>query len=270
MPRRCNACFTITPLYDVNFCLNCGHKFHKVTFRSSSATYRRPRLLADDKTDRKESHCCKYQSLCAEYLKSLNWNEMLFEQRFDHCYCKNCYPESWEDFLVEAGSRYVIPRGCCRFGLQVDKVRADVEKIWRDWIVTYHGTSPAAAKSIIQNRQFLIPGDKSIDGEKIKIIPGHIKEKYHIYTSPTIAYSGIPCYCPPQKFQSNIIHKYYNARIVIQCRQKPGTFQVQPETIGAGSRRICPIISNRKVEIFTTVRASIVPYGLLINLEATT
>ncbi|CAF5083281.1 unnamed protein product, partial [Rotaria socialis] len=53
------------------------------------------------------------------------------------------------------------------------------------------------------------------------------------------------------------------------CRQMPGKFQVQRETIGADNKRICPIIPNNQVEIFTTVRASIVPYGLLIHLAET-
>ncbi|CAF3522571.1 unnamed protein product [Rotaria sp. Silwood2] len=216
--------------------------------------------------DAKVSSPCKYKSLCVEYLKSLNWNEALFDRRFNRCYCSNCYPDSWNNTLVEAGSLYVIPRHWCRFGLQVDKIRSDVDHIWHDWIVTYHGTSAEAAHSIVAYRQFLIPGDKCIDGEKIAIHPGHIKEQYHIYTSPTIAYSSIPCYCPSKQFRSKITNNLYNARIVIQCRQKPGTFQVQQETIEAGNKRICPIIPNSQVEIFTTFRASIVPYGLLIHL----
>ena len=133
--------------------------------------------------------------------------------------------------------------------------------------MTYHGTSPAAAESIVIHRQFLVPGDKRIDGEQIAIRPGHIKEKHQIYTSPTIAYSSLPCYCQSVKFHSKKTNKVYLARIVIQCRQQPGTFQVQPETVGAGGKRICPIIPNSEVEIFTTVRAALIPYGILIHLD---
>ncbi|CAF3603913.1 unnamed protein product [Rotaria sp. Silwood1] len=287
MTRRCAACNATTPSYDVNCCQNCGHQFHKPhlpllspndkidSFDGKSSKHRlkehdKPSLskpsLSNDDHNAKSSGPCQYKILCGEYLKSLSWNEALFDRRFNRCYCSNCYLNSWDNTLVEAGSLYVIPRGWCRFGLQVDKVRADVDHIWRDWIVTYHGTSQEAAHSIVAHRQFLIPGDKRIDGEKIAILPGHIKEKYHIYTSPTIAYSGNACYCPLTRFRSKITNKLYNARIVIQCRQKPGTFDVQQETIGAGNRRICPFIPNSQVEIFTTVRASIVPYGLLIHL----
>ncbi|CAF2959610.1 unnamed protein product [Rotaria sp. Silwood2] len=290
MTRRCAACHAITPSHDVNCCQNCGLQFHKPQFPSSSpndkigsfdrtpskhkpkehdksslAKHSNPSLSNND-NDAKSSIPCKYKSLCGEYLKSLSWNDALFDRRFNRCYCSNCYPNSLSNTLEEAGSLYVIPRGWCRFGLQVDKVRADVDHIWRNWIVTYHGTSSEAAHSIVAHRQFLIPGDKRIDGEKIAILPGHIKEKYHIYTSPTIAYSSVACYCPSSQFQSKITNKVYDARIVIQCRQKPGTFEVQQETIGAGHKRICPFIPNSQVEIFTTVRASIVPYGILIHL----
>jgi hypothetical protein len=117
-----------------------------------------------------------------------------------------------------------VPRGWCRFGLQVDQVRAQIDKIWHDWIITYHETSP------------------------------------------TIPYSSNPIYCATQKFRSPYTNKQYNAHVVLQCRQKPGTFKVQGETIGAGHQRICPIISNDRIEILTTTRAAIVPYGLLIQL----
>ncbi|CAF1209137.1 unnamed protein product [Rotaria magnacalcarata] len=259
MTRRCAACHEITPPNNITSCPNCGHDFRRGPVR----------LPSPNDNDGKLSGRCKYKSVCAEYLTSLSWNENLFNRGFNRCYCKNCYRDSFPDTLTEAGSLYVIPRGWCRFGLQVDKVRADVDHIWRNWIVTYHGTSAVAAQSIVAHRQFLIPGDKRIDGEKIAIRPGHIDEKFHIYTSPTIAYSGHEIYCPSKRFQSNITNKYYNARIVLQCRQMPGTFQVQRETIGAGNKRICPIIPNSQVEIFTTVRASVVPYGLLIHLAET-
>ena len=113
---------------------------------------------------------------------------------------------------------------------------------------------------------FRYTGDKRSDGVQLQIHPGHIKDKYEIYTSPTIAYSSLPCYCPKQSFQSKITNERYNARIVLQCRQKPGTYQVQGETVGAEEERICPIIPNNQVEILTTIRAAVVPYGILIHL----
>jgi hypothetical protein len=67
-------------------------------------------------------------------------------------------------------------------------------------------------------------------------------------------------------YRSKITNKLYHARVVLQCRQKPGTFTVQGETIGAGRERICQFIPNNQIEFLTTIRSAIVTYGLLIQL----
>ena len=206
--------------------------------------------------------------LCAEYLSSLNWRKHFFNPSFNRCYCKDCYPSKNKDTFFTGDAVYVIPRDWCRFGLQVDQVRAAVDQIWEYWVVTYHGTSPIAAQSIITHRQFLLPGDKCIDGSEIEIRPEHIPGKKQIYTSPTIAYSSLPSYCPRQRFRSTITKRWYNARLVLQCRQDPDSFRIQGETVSAHGKRICPIIPNDQIELLTTIRASIVPYGVLIHLEA--
>ena len=166
---------------------------------------------------------------------------------------------------MQGDSRYVIPRGWVRFGLNVDDAQADVENIWTRWVVTYHGTSPVAAKSIIEHHQFLLPGDRCIKGDIIRIGGHHIPGKFQVYTSPTIAYSSLDMYSHSTVFRSPFGHSL-KAKIVLQCRQRPGSFLVQAETIGAGNKRICPIIPNSEVEYYTEVRSSIVPYGLLIRV----
>ncbi|CAF1201133.1 unnamed protein product [Rotaria sordida] len=268
MPRRCAACGATTPPFKIQCCPSCGQEFRKPENDSASPINK---IHATNKhsSHSQQPRVCPYKSLCVEYLRSLEWDQSLFDRRFNRCYCSDCYLESWSDVVEVVDSIYVIPRGWCRFGLQVDKVRTEVDHIWHNWIVTYHGTIPAAAQSIVVHRQFLIPGDKRLDGEKIAIRSGHIEGQNHIYTSPTIAYSAHPCYCQPQLFRSRTTNKVYKARIVLQCRQQPGSFKVQPETIGAGHNRICSIIPNDKVEIYTTVRASVLPYGILIQLEET-
>ncbi|CAF4453865.1 unnamed protein product, partial [Rotaria sp. Silwood2] len=238
------------------------------SYRSKFAEKELPKANDDDDDNdyHPRSGSCLYKIICGEYLSSLKWQEGFFNRQHNRCYCNECYPMSFHDTYETGGSTYVIPRGWCRFGLHVDQVRAKIDKIWDEWIITYHGTSSIAAQSIVAHRQFLIPGDKCIDGSRIHIRPGHIKDKHEIYTSPTIAYSSHPCYCSIQKFRSKITNKLYNARIALQCRQKPGTFKVQSETIGAGHKKICPFIPNDQVEILTTTRAAIVSYGVLIQL----
>jgi hypothetical protein len=197
---------------------------------------------------------------------SLEYSKRLFNRKHNRCYCENCYPASHKDFFVEGGAKYVIPRGWVRFGLYIDDAQAEAENIWNNWVVSYHGTSPEAVKSIIEHHQFLLPGDQCIDGTVIRIREGHIPKKFQVYTSPTIAYSGHDIYCTSIPFRSKLTGKSYEAKVVLQCRQRPGTFKIQAETIDAGNRRLCPIIPNSEVEYFTEVRSSIIPYGLLIRV----
>ena len=196
---------------------------------------------------------------------SLKYSKKLFNRLHNRCYCEKCYSLSRKDFLIEGGSKYVIPRGWVRFGLYVDDAQAEVENIWNKWVVSYHGTTPHAEESIIEHHQFLLPGDQCIDGHVIQIRDGHIPGKFQVYTSPTIAYSGTDVYSPSIPFRSRS-GQCYRAKIALQCRQKPGTYKVQAETIGANERRLCPIIPNNEIEYFTEVRLSIVPYGLLIRV----
>jgi len=209
---------------------------------------------------------CDYFKLCLEYMLSLDCKKPLFNRQYNRCYCENCYSPTSKDFHIEGGAKYVIPRGWVRFGLYIDNAQAKAEDVWKNWVVSYHGTSPGAAKSIIEHHQFLLPGDQCIDGHVIGIRPDHIPGKFQVYTSPTIAYSGDDIYSPSFPFRSKITGKSYRAKIVLQCRQQPKTFKIQAETINAGNRRICPIIPNSEVEYFTEVRSSIIPYGLLIRV----
>jgi hypothetical protein len=206
-------------------------------------------------------------ALAKEYASSLDWSDSLFDSSFDKCYCSNCYPAGYPNVTLAGDAEYVIPRGWMRLGLHVDKALAEQHDIWNDWIVTFHGTTEIAAQSILSHRQFCLPGDRLIDGTVLGIRPGHIPDKKYIYTSPTIAYSSLPVYSPTNSFRSSKFKRVYDVQIVFQCRQKPKTFTIQGETIGADSNRICRYVPNNKVEYYTDIRPSIVAYGLLVRLE---
>jgi hypothetical protein len=123
-----------------------------------------------------------------------------------------------------------------------------------------------AALSILSHHLFYLPGDKLMDGTVLGIRDGHIPGKKHIYTSPSIAYSSLPAYSPRYAFHSTMTGKGYHVQLVLQCRQNPGTFHVQAETVGSGKQRICPYIPNNVIEHYTEIRSSIVAYGLLIRI----
>jgi hypothetical protein len=213
-----------------------------------------------------ESDGCFQLSLAREFIASLMWPNTIFNTKFDRCYCLACYKYNWGDVLQAGGGRYVMPRGWVRLGIQVDTVTAELNDIWNCWQVTYHGTSVEAAISIIKSRQFSIPGDQLLDGSFLAIRPGHIPRKRHIYSSPTIAYSSLPVYCPVYNFTTNT-NEHYRVKIVLECRQDPKLMHIQGETVESGSTRICPYITNDEIEYFTEARASLVAYGLLLHFE---
>jgi hypothetical protein len=109
-----------------------------------ASAYSRDPIFTKPKLTREPSSLkprfCPYRILCQEYVWSLNWPREYFDSRFDRCYCSQCYPDSCKDVYTTAGETYVIPRGWVRFGLYVDKIKADYENLWDTWIVTYHGT----------------------------------------------------------------------------------------------------------------------------------
>ncbi|CAF1223244.1 unnamed protein product [Rotaria sp. Silwood1] len=214
-----------------------------------------------------KSSDCPYLTLAREFVVSLKWEKSFFDRDHDNCYCSHCYKQSWNDVIEAGEGKYVIPRGWVRLGLHIDPVLMKTQDIWNKWIVTFHGTTKIAAQSILTHRQFCLPGDVLIDGTKLGIRPGHILDKKFIYTSPTIAYSSCLAYSPIYDFHSTENDTDYQTQIVLQCRQKPTTFQIGPETIGAGKQQICPHIPNSKIEFFTERRATLHAYGLLVRFR---
>ena len=105
-----------------------------------------------------------------------------------------------------------------------------------------------------------------LTGSVLGIRPGHIPGKKHIYTSPSIRYASLNVYSIHNDFTASS-GKKYKAQLVFQCRQKPGTFKMQRETVGKDQDPICDYISNEEIEYFTEVRVSLVPYRLLICLH---
>ncbi|CAF0970461.1 unnamed protein product [Adineta ricciae] len=208
---------------------------------------------------------CSYFAECLEYVKALRWSSGFFDRKHNRCYCHKCYSSDLPNILQVADSNYVVPRGWAGFGLGVDPFRGD--DLWSSWIVVYHGTTPLAAQSIITHRAFLLPGDSLLDGTELAIRPGHIPGKVHIYTSPSIRYASLEVYSQVKTFTSPKTNKQYKAQLVMQCKQKPGTFDVQGETVGWGHKPICDIIPNKIIEHFSNRRSSVVPYRLLIRLE---
>jgi hypothetical protein len=227
--------------------------------RSAAENYNRRSAVPKPSTHY-DQRSCSYQLLCHEFLFSLNWPEKFFNNSYDHCYCSQCYSERRCDSYLIANNPYVLPRGWVRFGIHIDDVKAQVENIWKTWHNTYHGTDEQAALSIISHGQFLLRGDTCQSGRQLN------SRCPYLFTSPTIKYSARDAYAKPTDFVASNGERFI-AKIVLQCKQKPETYQIQGAT-GRAQRevKLCNVIPNDQIEYYTDIRASVIPYGVMIRL----
>ena len=145
-----------------------------------------------------------------------------------------------------------------------------------EW-VSFHGCPSNRLPSILDNKGLLKPGDLLLDGTKLPNRltrggeDGQGKGRIGFYTSPSIKsfkYSELDIYTCPNEWQG------HRMRVVLQCRQKPGSFFVEGETIGwarrFGSAAISKHFDNDKIERFTESGPNIVPYRILVGIDVTT
>jgi len=142
-------------------------------------------------------------------------------------------------------------------------------KIFDKWPVTYHGCKAANVPSILREGSLLLPGDKLLDGTKLRNAhTGGGDDRIQIYTSPSVLYSELDIYTEPVAFEG------HNVRVVLQCRQNPAALSTCGETIGwkrkFGNVPISPHVENDKIECFTDSRSAVIPYRVLIKLNSDT
>ncbi|CAF1391467.1 unnamed protein product [Adineta steineri] len=219
------------------------------------------------------SSSCSYRALCSELINRLNWPSDLFAPEYDRCFCKTCYPVTLPNVCqANIGNKYpiIIPRNWMKFGLKIDEVQAKVHQIWDKWAISYHGTLPNAALSMIKHRQICLPGDKLFDGTQLSIRSGHIPNQKSFFTSPTIRYAAQNHYATPLEFTSQIDKCVYTAKIVLRCRQMPDTFIIQNETLNnsqINGTDFCDIISDEQIEWKTDQRGTVIFDGLCVRLK---
>jgi hypothetical protein len=211
-----------------------------------------------------ERRCCPVYQAAERALKTLDLDSRLLDRLHDRCFCPECYPSNSPDLIPNDGpTDYVIPRGFVGFGLQIP-AWAQVKDVFRKWCVSYHGLKIEVAPIVIRQGELLFPGDKLPDGKVLESSNCAGRQDKCIYTSPTINYSGLAFYANPgtssdgRKFQ-----------VVLQCRQEPGTFDIQRETMGFrnrwGTTDLCPHVKWTEIEWTTDRRKTVVPARLLVR-----
>ena len=114
-----------------------------------------------------------------------------------------------------------------------------------------------------------MPGDTLIGGAKLqnRLTRGD-PSRIGLYTSPSIKYSELDLYTKPIEWQGNTV------RVVLQCRQEPGSFNATGETVGWlkrwGKTPISKHFANDEIERFSHARGSIMPYRVLVSLDVKT
>ncbi len=168
------------------------------------------------------------------------------------------------------GTNYEIPKGWCGFGLKL-RPAATALKIFEKWPVTFHGCKVSNLPSILREGSLLMPGDKLMDGTELKnahTVTGEDNSRLQIWTSPSVLYSELDIYTEPVAFEGQ------NMRVVLQYRQNPNSMSTCGETIGwtskFGTVPISPHVDNKEIECFTSSRASVIPYRVLIKVNSST
>ena len=167
------------------------------------------------------------------------------------------------------GNCYEVPKGWYGAGLKMGPRAEDLDIFCDDWVHTYHGCPSSVVASVLREGSLLMPGDTLIDGTALpnRLTRGGT-DRIGVYTSPSIKYSELDIYTKPAQWEG------HEVRVVLQCRQKCGSFSVGGETIGWKARfnntPISSFFSNDQIERFTRAKGSIIPYRILIGLDIKT
>ena len=127
-----------------------------------------------------------------DFLNTLNLNSNDFVHFIDRCFCKNCEPQLiW--YRGNPKIKYALPIGWYLFGIKIRDEYINNKIEMSNWHVGYHGTSIKVAKSIVEHRRIMFPGDTLNDGTKLQIKDnncfGNEFKNTVIYLSHTIKYA---------------------------------------------------------------------------------
>ena len=213
-----------------------------------------------------QSYDCEKMQACYKFLNDQGFDFDFFDGNGNRCYCNNCFPNDWISSQYIAGETYIIPRGWTRFGLKNSIILSQQNDIWNSWCNVFHGTNPAAAKSIIEHKTLLINKDITLEGKKLGT-NSSAGEWNNYYVSPHICYASHPWYSKIiQLGRINGRNKY--AQVVLACKIRYGIYNKQQETEG-GVKKIFDdysIIPENEIEWYSNKRGCIVPYGILVRI----
>jgi len=230
--------------------------------------------------------------LCQSLLRShFKFDSSYFDNKTPlSCFCLKCHKQRKDENTYKRGkppSIYVLPVGWVRFNLSVPQYKVNEHKIFDEWHVSYHGTGEYGVRGIFRSGLTLLkPGDVALGGEELKEQNDHISkpfkrinkftnaeetfDKNQIFTSPSIAYASLSTYAKPFYISDpNDKNITYQLQFVFQLRQRPGSYNIGQETVGAAVSgiKLDKYVDNNEIEWYTKENVAIVLTGLLLRIK---
>lgn len=213
---------------------------------------------------------CSVAMNAKKFLRSLDFPDVYFNAPHDRCYCKSCYKPAYPDMMGKGGTKYIVPRGWVGFALHVPQRALDLGS-FEKWSVSYHGTKPSVASTILRDGCFAVPGDKLVDGTVLRSRNSAARQDNHFYTSPTVNYAGLQLYAEPTEWVSQSGEPMIG-QIVLMCKQDEDTLKrKQSETMGFRKHKfkedhVCkhtPLSAD--IEWLSNTRSGCIPYRILVR-----
>jgi hypothetical protein len=214
----------------------------------------------------------------------------LFNHSHDRCFCASCCRERNEPLARMHGDParpHLTPVGWMRFGVQIDEAFARTHHVMRDWHVSYHAAPISAVQAILEaGCRVARAGDVVLGGWQLGVQKGHITKAFErvnrftqskelfdptnmFFSSPSIKYCELPCYAKPIGIRDPAVSdRSLCLRFAFELRQRPGSYGIGQETVGA-TAQLDPRISNNELEYYTKELPAVVITGLCIEVHFT-
>ena len=211
------------------------------------------------------------QPAARAFFSTLGIHAKYLDSEWDKCYCARCY-KGPPTISNEGPTPYVVPDvGWVRFGLKVE-ARAEVLDVFNKWSACFHGVkSPLVLNSVLDCGGLMKPGSTLLDGTKLTSEKCAGRQDEVVYTSPTLMYAGLKFYAEPVKFTTPEGDEMRGS-IALQCRQRPGSFEKQGETMRfrrdrpAHLAQHCPHVNLAEIEWKTEAERAVIPYGVVVRV----
>ena len=212
----------------------------------------------------------------------------MFDPSGDQCFCAECHAARGDAARYNRGNPprpYLLPVGWTRFGLSVPEGMMVANRVMDDWHISYHAAPAASIKAILEaGGRMIRAGDYRADGVQLSVGSGHITRAFprenaftrqrelfdptkQFFSSPSIKYCELPSYSKPVSFLGPN-NRMFCMRFVFQLCQRPGSYGIGQETVGA-AQQLDSKIENNQLEYYTEQVINVVITGICIEIHET-